>query len=154
VTETAQGPATGERVLVGIDDSEGSTIALDYALDEAVRRGGTVRAVMAFEPPYIWITAEGIVPPTSDLQHDARVEATRIVENAVQARRDKGLAVPATEVEVYSGPPSAVLQRLSKDADVLVVGHRGRGGVASHLIGSVGLNAVVHAACTVIVVRG
>lgn len=154
MTETAQGQANGERVLVGIDDSEGSALALDYALDEAVRRGGTVRAVMAFEPPYVWISAEGIVPPTSDLQRDARNEATRIVENAVQARRDKGLGVPATDVEVYSGPPSAVLQRLSREADVLVVGHRGRGGVASHLIGSVGLNLVVHAACTVIVVRG
>jgi nucleotide-binding universal stress UspA family protein len=154
VTETAQGPATGKRVLVGIDDSEGAALALDYALDEAVRRAGSLRAVMAFEPPYIWITSEGVVPPTSDLQHEAKQEATRIVEKAVQARRDRGLAVPATEVEVYSGPPSAVLQRLSKDADVLVVGHRGRGGVASHLIGSVGLNSVIHAACTVIVVRG
>jgi nucleotide-binding universal stress UspA family protein len=150
---TEQAPATGERVLVGIDDSEGSALALDYALDEAARRGGSVRAVLAFEPPYIWITAEGIVPPTSDLQQDAKKEATRIVEVAVAARRDRGLAIPATEVDVYSGPPSAVLQRLSKEADVLVVGHRGRGGVASHLIGSVGLNLVVHAACTVIVVR-
>ena len=150
---TEQAPATGERVLVGIDDSEGAALALDYALDEAARRGGTVRAVLAYEPPYLWITSDGIVPPTSDLHHDAKQEATRIVEAAAAARRDRGLPVPATQVDVFSGPPSAVLQRLSTEADVLVVGHRGRGGVASHLIGSVGLNLVVHAACTVIVVR-
>jgi nucleotide-binding universal stress UspA family protein len=46
-----------------------------------------------------------------------------------------------------------VLVRESEHADVLVVGHRGRGAAASRLIGSVGLSAVVHAACTVIVVR-
>jgi nucleotide-binding universal stress UspA family protein len=48
----------------------------------------------------------------------------------------------------------AVLVHLSRHADALIVGHRGRGGLASHLIGSVGLSCVVHAETTVVVVRG
>jgi nucleotide-binding universal stress UspA family protein len=151
VTETHE---AGGRVLVGIDDSDGSAMALAYALDEAVRRNWSVRAVLAYEPPYLWVTSEGIVPPAADMQHDAKQEAERIVAAAVAVRRDGGLEVPPTEIEVFSGPASAVLVRLSKEADELVVGHRGRGGVASHLIGSVGLNCVIHAACTVTVVRG
>lgn len=153
MTETQGATTVGGRVLVGIDDSDGAALALAYALDEAARHGWSVRAVLAYEPPYLWITAEGVVPPAVDMQHDAMQEAERIVAAAVQARKVQGLEVPATEVEVFSGPASAVLVRLSHEADVLVVGHRGRGGVASHLIGSVGLNCVVHAACTVTVVR-
>ena len=153
MTETHEARAAGGRVLVGIDDSDGAAQALAYALDEAVCRGWSVRAVLAYEPPYLWISHEGIVPPAADMQRDAKQEAERIVAAAAQARRDRGLEVPAMEIEVFSGPASAVLVRLSREADVLVVGHRGRGGVASHLIGSVGLNCVVHAACTVTVVR-
>ena len=151
MTETHE---AGGRVLVGIDDSDGSAMALAYALDEAVRRNWSVRAVLAYEPPYLWVSAEGIVPPAADMQHDAKQEAERIVAAGVAARRDGGLEVPPTEIEVFSGPASAVLVRLSKEADMLVVGHRGRGGLGSHLIGSVGLNCVIHAACTVTVVRG
>jgi nucleotide-binding universal stress UspA family protein len=39
------------------------------------------------------------------------------------------------------------------DADLLVVGHRGRGGIARACLGSVGLQCVLHAACPVVVVR-
>jgi nucleotide-binding universal stress UspA family protein len=46
-----------------------------------------------------------------------------------------------------------VLSRLSEVAALLVVGHRGRGAVATRLIGSVGLGVVVHAHCPVLVVR-
>jgi nucleotide-binding universal stress UspA family protein len=38
---------TEGRVLVGIDDSEGAAVALDYAFDEAVRRGWSLRVVLA-----------------------------------------------------------------------------------------------------------
>jgi nucleotide-binding universal stress UspA family protein len=141
------------RVLVGVDDSEGSAIALDYALDEAVRRGWTLRAVLAYEEPSAWITAEGLMPPTDDLYQDARKEADRVVEAGIARRRDRGLEVPTTTVEAAPGSAASVLTQLSGEADLLVVGHRGRGAAASRLIGSVGLSAVVHAACTVIVVR-
>jgi len=46
-----------------------------------------------------------------------------------------------------------VLIDKSAEVDVLVLGHRGRGGFASMLLGSVGLQCVQHARCPVIVVR-
>jgi nucleotide-binding universal stress UspA family protein len=46
-----------------------------------------------------------------------------------------------------------VLIEQAQAADLLVVGHRGRGGLASALLGSVGLHCVLHAACPVIIVR-
>jgi nucleotide-binding universal stress UspA family protein len=93
-------------------------------------------------------------PSIDDLPADAKKEADRIVETAFGSRRDRGLAIPTTDIAAVAGTASGVLVRGSADADLLVVGHRGRGGAASRLIGSVGLSCVVHAASTVIVVRG
>jgi nucleotide-binding universal stress UspA family protein len=57
------------------------------------------------------------------------------------------------QLRVVSGNPGAVLVDEAADADLLVVGHRGRGGIASACLGSVGLHCVLHATCPVVVVR-
>ena len=57
------------------------------------------------------------------------------------------------EIVVAAGPAAGVLIDKSAEVDVLVLGHRGRGGFASMLLGSVGLQCVQHARCPVIVVR-
>ena len=46
-----------------------------------------------------------------------------------------------------------MLVEASEGADLLVLGHRGRGAVRSALLGSVGLHCVLHATCPVTVVR-
>lgn len=153
MSEAGAQSAVAGAIVVGVDGSDGSRAALEYALDEGARRQLSVRAVMAYEPPYLWVTPKGLVPDARELHRGAKEEASRLVESVTSARQERGDTVPPVEVEVYSGPPSAVLERLSKDAALLVVGNRGRGGTASRFIGSVGLNSVVRAACTVIVVR-
>ena len=62
---------------------------------------------------------------------------------------------PAVNVEtaVIEGPPARVLVALSADADLLVVGSRGRGGFSELLLGSVSQQCVHHARCPVTVVR-
>ena len=63
-----------------------------------------------------------------------------------------GMAVPV-ELHEVEGRPGPVLIAQSRDADLLVVGHRGRGGVSSAVLGSVGLQCALHAECPVTVVR-
>ncbi|ALL79868.1 hypothetical protein AD006_31030 (plasmid) [Pseudonocardia sp. EC080610-09] len=139
-------------VVVGVDGSEGSRRALEFAMDEAAWRAVPVHAVVANDAPSLW---EGVATPAApDLHEVARKEAASLVESVVDARRCAGEPVPAIEIEVHSGPPAPVLERLSRGATLLVVGHRGRGAVRSMLIGSVSLSCVVHAGCTVVVVRG
>lgn len=64
-----------------------------------------------------------------------------------------GLAAVPVELQEAVGRPAQVLVEQSRGAGLLVVGHRGRGGFASALLGSVGLQCVLHAECPVAVVR-
>jgi nucleotide-binding universal stress UspA family protein len=152
---TDPAPGTTRPVVVGVDGSDGSKFALEYAMDEATHRGAPLRAIMAYGGPDVWTTPEGVVPPDAQVLHDAaQREIAAVVEEVSTVRRGRGAPVPAVDLEVAMGPASTVLLHHSRGAAVLVVGHRGRGGLASRIIGSVGLNAVIHADCTVVVVRG
>lgn len=103
-----------------------------------------VVAVIAFEPSFLWMAGHGEVPSAQQLQAAAKTEAEKVVDVAVAARQERGLAVPPVHVIARSGPAGAVLETLSLDAALLVDGHRGRGVIASRTIGSVGLSCVLH----------
>ncbi|MBP2368170.1 universal stress protein [Pseudonocardia parietis] len=140
-------------ILVGIDGSEGSRAACEFALDEAVLRGLTARVVLVYDVPASWVLSLGATVDMAGLRESAREKAAEQIKAVTEARTARGTANPPLEVEVHRGPPGAVLERLSRGAEILVVGHRGRGETASLMIGSVGLNSVIHAHCTVVVVR-
>jgi len=55
--------------------------------------------------------------------------------------------------QVIRGSAAAVLLEASRDADLLVVGNRGRGALAEVLLGSVSEHCVRHGLCPVVVVR-
>jgi nucleotide-binding universal stress UspA family protein len=146
-------PADGGSIVVGVDGSDGSRGALEFAVDEALLRNLSVRAVLVYEPPDLWVIPAGVRVDMHELRQAATQKVLAMVESVADARRRRGEAVPVVRAEVHPGPASPVLERLSREAKLLVVGHRGRGEVATRLIGSVGLNCVVHARCTVVVVR-
>ena len=140
-------------VVVGIDGSAGSRAALDFACDEAQMRGLPIGVAVAWTPPEVWVTPYPLAPSAYDM-HGAAIDlATKEVDEVLAARARRGASTPVVELMAASGPAAVVLERLSTEASMLVVGHRGRGAVASRLIGSVGLSTVVHADCTVVVVR-
>ena len=141
------------RVVVGVDGSAESREALRFALDDAARRGTGVRVVSALGPPQFWPEAYGQAgpPTTADLTGELRAAARRMVDDLLAER--PGLAAVPVELQEAVGQPAQVLVERSRGADLLVVGHRGRGGFASVLLGSVGLQCVLHAECPVAVVR-
>ncbi len=144
---------TPNAVVVGVDGSAGSRAALEYALDEAALRGHPVAGVIAWTPPEAWTTPYPMITSAVDLQAAAVELATRQIDEVLADRAGRGASAPSVELVAASGPAAVVLERLSAEAAMLVVGHRGRGAIASRLIGSIGLSAVVHARCTVVVVR-
>lgn len=153
ISDASGSHAAAGSVLVGLDGSDGSRAALEYAFDEAHWRALPLVAVIAFEPPDLWGIPIGEVPSAVQLQHAARERAESTIDAVVSARVELGAPVPEVHLLVRSGPAAVVLQTLSEDAALVVVGHRGRGAIASRMIGSVGLSVLLHAACTVTVVR-
>jgi len=140
-------------VVVGVDGSPESHAALRFALEDAARRGSGVRVVCAFVPPEYWAVSYGLtaLPTLEDLVEDCAQVGQAAVDAAVAA--DPEFGVVPTEVVTPPGPAAKALLEQAADADLLVVGHRGRGGFKSAVLGSVGLHCVLHATCPVTVVR-
>jgi len=137
------------RLVVGVDGSDGSLVAVDWAADEAARLGLPLRLIYAS----LWERYEGPLPTVSRDRPAEPVMAEHIVASAAERvrRREPGLEVSAETV-----PTEAVSALLSEadDAAALVTGSRGRGGLTGALLGSVGLSVAARAHCPVIVVRG
>ncbi|MFE9674236.1 universal stress protein [Streptomyces sp. NPDC006259] len=131
-------------VAVAVDGSEGSLRALDWAVDAARRRGTALRVCHVRH--YAAWTQPGaplIMPPPPD-------------EDAVltDARARLEAAADGTDVEYVGldGAPGALLPELGAEAELLVLGSRGRGGFASLLLGSNGMTAARDAECPVVIV--
>ncbi len=132
-------------VLVGVDGSETSTKAVGFAADEAVRRGVKLRLVLAVPPV---VDAMGFVSgPDEPVLLDARAVLGAAVAEVVKHFPD--VAVEQLLVQAH---PVEALTRHAGDAQLLVVGTRGRSGVRSMLLGSVGREMVQRATCPVVVV--
>ncbi|GAB2871391.1 universal stress protein [Streptomyces deserti] len=136
-------------LVVGVDGSEPSLLAVDWAADEAARRGLPLRLVYAS----LWERYEGGAPPGGSESEHADVVAKGIVGCAAERARRRH---PEVEVSVDVVPEDAAvaLLREGHNASALVTGSRGRGELQGLLLGSVGLVVAGRAHGPVIVVRG
>ena len=140
-----------ECVVVGVDGSPASALAMAWAARYATAVGASVRAVLAWHYP----TAAGPAPiGVAPAAVTAEVEQSRleIMDKAIAAAFGDQPAVGVERRVVY-GHPAQVLIDESKDADLLVVGSRGHGGFTGMMLGSVSTHCVTHASCPVTVVR-
>jgi nucleotide-binding universal stress UspA family protein len=144
------GPIAGT-VVVGVDGSEGSDRALEWAVAQAAaqRAGVTlVHAAAPVVPTYGYRTMGAHGPDTDQLEEQGRA-VLRSAHERVTAL-DPGLAVH----ELFRvDDPRQLLLDLSRVAALVVVGSRGLGRVRSLLLGSVGVALTRHAHCPVVVHR-
>lgn len=143
------------RIVVGVDGSEQSGAALEWALAEAALRGATLDVVCAYRLPSGWLgmgEAMGATLPVALTEHDVEAYAADTLGRMLDARHPD----PSVEVvrRTVAGHAATVLVEESAGADLLVVGSRGHGDVGSLLLGSTGMHCVHHATCPVVVVRG
>lgn len=144
------------RIVVGVDLSDWSRTALEYALDEATLRNAELDVVSAVPDAQFWpdqdaLASSGVQIPSRDQRVDrVREDVETLVAEVVKEKRADGVPV---RVQALPGSASEVLIEQARGADLLVVGHRGRGGFASAVLGSVGLHTVLNAPCPVVVVR-
>lgn len=157
MTEPAERPAdTGDRptVVVGVDDSAAARAALGSAMRSAVQRGARLLVLSVYEPPEWRLGPAFMVPLPSrkEIESSLLERAKGMVTEVAYELGAEGLARPEIDVEARPGRAAEVLVEAARGADELVVGHRGRGAVASALLGSVGWGCVLHAPCPVRVV--
>ncbi|MEX0869054.1 MAG: universal stress protein [Nitriliruptoraceae bacterium] len=148
------------RIVVGIDDSTGARQALTWAVAEARLRDAALEVVHVYDPvPTAWAYADGELLSASraaaldrdieDARRTAEEHAQTMVANAIGDIAD--LSVETTVVEGFR--PAEELISRSANADLLVVGSRGRGGFAGLLLGSVSQQCATHAHCPVVIIR-
>ncbi|MFI2205788.1 universal stress protein [Streptomyces sp. NPDC020192] len=131
-------------VIAAVDGSDDSLRALDWAVDAARRRAAPLRVVHVRQYA-AWGQADVLVAGPPDAEGDP-------VLDGVRARLTGDAGEPAVEYVALEGVPGAVLPELGSDAELLVLGSRGRGGFASLLLGSNSLAAARDAECPVVVV--
>lgn len=135
-------------VVVGVDDSDGSRAALAFATDEARRRNAPLRLLHALSWPLGGTAA--LVSPDAQLRTPLEAGAQALLRRAADEAVDV-LGSDRVSWLVADGDPVGVLQTASSEAQLLVVGSRGVGGVAGLLLGSTANGVVMHAACPVVV---
>ena len=140
-------------IVVGVDGSDHSHRALIWAMRQAAQQHVPL-TVLAVRPEPVR-PATGIYwgvhayPEDSHNPDVARKAVGQIVE---QARNEIGETAPEVTLNVVTGDPAHELISASHDADLVVVGSRGSGGLA-WLLGSVSSKVAHHAACPVVIIR-
>lgn len=124
---------SGHKILVGVDGSRANRPALVWALEEAKARNCAVVATYAWHIPPVVFFSPGYLPIATD---DLAEEGQRLVAAAVGTlAADRGVEAELRSVE---GPPDKALQGEAKEpgVDLIVVGTRGHGPLASLFLGS------------------
>ena len=131
-------------LVVGVDGSEESRRALQWAVTHGRAVGAPVEAVMAWQVP----VAYGVpaVYQGSDFEHHARAELEKTLAAVVG---DTATVTP----RLVNRHPAEALVDASRGAQLLVVGSRGRGAFLGMVLGSVSRHCVGHAHCPVLVMR-
>jgi nucleotide-binding universal stress UspA family protein len=137
-------------VVVGVDGSPSSRIALAWAAAEAADHGAELVVLNVWE--------HTLLPPAGSLSVSEKYvpdPSQRTAEDLVQVIKEELGEEPKVLVQprVKQGTPAKVLIEESAGADLLVVGPRGHGGFAGLVLGSVSQHVAAYAKCPVAVVR-
>jgi nucleotide-binding universal stress UspA family protein len=137
-------------ITVGVDGSEHGREAFHFALAEAALRGARLRVVNAWSIPPLTAGGIGMIPAYDLLRDELAEAAEQTIEDEFVHVGGAGLEV---ERRVVQGDAAGALVKAAADAELLVVGSRGRGGVTGALLGSVSRACLHHAPCPVAVVH-
>jgi nucleotide-binding universal stress UspA family protein len=137
--------------VVGVDGSDHSLVALRRAVEEAEAHGANLHAVHVAEP----VTGAMLHLPddvnvsTTELAADRREEVWANSEQVLES------ASGSTErVDLEGQPAEAIVEYCSSvNASLLIVGTRGRGRIATALLGSTAMAAIQDPPCDVLVAR-
>ncbi len=132
------------RLVVGVDGSAHASAALHWAIRHAEALAGQVTAVFAWQMPLL------SMPGAFDREELERRAKQFLLE--VIGRVEPAPKVPLASY-VAEGDPTEVLIKASEQADLLILGTRGRSPVKGLLLGSVSQGCAAAAPCPVVIVK-
>ncbi|GGM35538.1 universal stress protein [Micromonospora sonchi] len=144
--DTADRAGTGH-VAVGVDGSEHSLLALGFAVEQAALRRVPLHVVRAWQPRREQWHLVG------EQVRDAALAEQRAELDEPLRRWQESFPDVEVTVEIAAAAPAGLLIDASRNAQLMVVGTRGRGGLRGMLLGSVSQQLIQHAHCPVAVVR-
>lgn len=142
-------------IVVGVDGSADSAVAVRWGADQAALEGRHLALVHCLTPPTSAVSA-GMFPAGGVdyglLLREARAAAEAVLDSARNEATASHEGLDIVCVLEHSDPRSTLVT-LSSQAHLLVLGARGRGPIATMLLGSVSVYVSKHAACPVVVCR-
>lgn len=138
-----------EKILVGMDGSDGARHALERALELATLTGGHVHVLSVEEhlPAY--------AATVSEVEEEVRFEShyfRRVQSEARRVAHQRGLTITT---DVVPGHAAETIIRTAREGghDLIVLGHAGHARIMSLLLGSTADRVTEHAPCPVLIVR-
>jgi nucleotide-binding universal stress UspA family protein len=143
------------KIVVGVDGSAHAAAALRWAAEEAALRSAELEIVHA------WTFVPVATPADSGLVPMAWTDNVELLDVTRRAAEDAAVAQVAevlgpdheATITVVENSPTEALLAAAAEADLLVVGNRGRGNLAAALLGSTSAKVADEAPCPVVVVR-
>ncbi len=137
---------TYKNILVAIDGSKGSEIALNKAIDVTKRDGATLHLVHIMEH-YNFPGDTGAIKKTQEKL------GNELLENNRELALNNGITEVNTKLE-FGNPKSLIPKKIAReiDADLIVCGATGLN-TFERILGSVSENITRSAACDVLIVR-
>ena len=138
------------KIVVGVDESDMSKQALARALELTEMSKGTLDVVYAaYVPAAVMAAMSGVAVALDEMISGSREAVWKALEPMLEGASER---VRTVDLEGY--PADMIIQHAADvGADLIVVGTRGRGPMASMLLGSTSHKIVNHAPCDVLVVR-
>jgi nucleotide-binding universal stress UspA family protein len=147
--------ASAQPIVVGIDGSPVSKVAVDWAARTAALREVPLKLVHVLNPPVVMAFPE--VPIPSGYLEWQSEEGRTLLAAAVTTAEESALLIGkgpiAVTTEMVAGPSVPTLVDESTRAQMVVVGCRGRNALARGLLGSVSIGLVHHAKCPVAIIH-
>jgi nucleotide-binding universal stress UspA family protein len=142
---------SGGPIIVGVDGSAPSVLAVRWAVDEGRRRGCPVVAVMAWQPDPAVAGPQPVLALPYKPSESTRQRYAAVLDEAVSAAV-AGTREPLPAQETLIGWAPQVLAERAAGASLLVLGSHGRNWLAEKILGSVSGYCVRHAPCPVVVI--
>jgi len=143
------------KIVVGVDGSRHAAAALRWAADEAKLRSATLEVVHAWTFVPVATPADSGLVPMAWTDNVELLDVTRRAAHDATAAQVAEVLGPdhGAIISVVEGGPAETLIAAAADADLVVVGNRGRGNLAAALLGSTSAKVADEAPCPVVVVR-